>query len=57
LRADLVVLAADPALDARNLAKVAYTIRDGRIIYQHPVEAPSRRAWRARPDELRRLSR
>lgn len=36
LRADLVVLAADPALDARNLAKVAYTIRDGRIIYQHP---------------------
>lgn len=34
LRADLVVLDADPALDARNLAKVAYTIRDGRIIYQ-----------------------
>lgn len=36
LRADLVVLDADPALDARNLAKVAYTIRDGRIIYQRP---------------------
>lgn len=34
LRADLVVLDADPALDPRNLAKVAYTIRDGRIIYQ-----------------------
>jgi imidazolonepropionase-like amidohydrolase len=36
LRADVVVLDADPALDARNLAKVAYTIRDGRIIYQRP---------------------
>ncbi len=34
MRADIVVLDADPALDPRNLAKVAYTIRDGRIIYQ-----------------------
>jgi imidazolonepropionase-like amidohydrolase len=32
--ADLVVLDADPAADVRNLAKVAYTIRAGRIIYQ-----------------------
>jgi imidazolonepropionase-like amidohydrolase len=31
--ADLVVLDADPALDVRNLARVAWTIRDGRIIY------------------------
>ena len=36
LRADIVVLDADPALDPRNLAKVAYTIRDGHIIYQRP---------------------
>lgn len=32
--ADLVVLDADPAQDVRNLAKVAYTIRDGKIIYR-----------------------
>ncbi len=31
--ADLVVLDADPASDVRNFAKVAYTIRGGRIIY------------------------
>jgi len=31
--ADLVVLDADPATDPRNLAKVAYTICAGRIIY------------------------
>jgi imidazolonepropionase-like amidohydrolase len=32
--ADLVVLDKDPAVDVRNLAKVAYTIRGGAIIYQ-----------------------
>jgi imidazolonepropionase-like amidohydrolase len=32
--ADLVVLAADPATDVRNFAKVEYTIRAGRIIYK-----------------------
>ncbi len=32
--ADLVVLDGDPAADVRNLAKVAYTIRAGQIIYQ-----------------------
>lgn len=32
--ADLVILDADPAADVRNLAKVAYTIRAGKIIYQ-----------------------
>ena len=32
--ADLVVLAADPAADLRNFAKVEYTIRAGRIIYK-----------------------
>jgi imidazolonepropionase-like amidohydrolase len=32
--ADLVLLSADPAVDARNFAKVAYTIREGRLIYQ-----------------------
>jgi imidazolonepropionase-like amidohydrolase len=31
--ADLVVLDADPAADVRNFAKVAYTIRNGRVIY------------------------
>ena len=31
--ADLVVLDADPAADVRNFAKVAYTIRGGRVIY------------------------
>ncbi|HEY1483047.1 MAG TPA: amidohydrolase family protein [Candidatus Acidoferrum sp.] len=33
--ADLVVLEADPAADVHNLAKVAYTIRAGQIIYAH----------------------
>lgn len=32
--ADLVLLTADPAQDAKNFASVAYTIRQGRIIYQ-----------------------
>lgn len=32
--ADLVVLDADPAQDVRNFAKVAYTIKAGKIIYQ-----------------------
>jgi imidazolonepropionase-like amidohydrolase len=31
--ADLVILDADPADDVRNFAKVAYTIRNGRVIY------------------------
>ncbi len=31
--ADLVVLEADPSTDVRNLAKVAYTIRGGKVIY------------------------
>jgi imidazolonepropionase-like amidohydrolase len=34
MQADLVVLQADPALDVRNLAKVAYTIRGGKLIYR-----------------------
>jgi imidazolonepropionase-like amidohydrolase len=33
MTADLVVLDADPASDVTNLSKVAYTIREGRIIY------------------------
>lgn len=36
LDADLVVLDGDPVADFRNLAKVAYTIRAGQIIYQRP---------------------
>ncbi|HME32332.1 MAG TPA: amidohydrolase family protein [Terriglobales bacterium] len=32
--ADLVVLAADPATDVRNFAKVEYTIRAGKVIYK-----------------------
>ena len=32
--ADLVVLSADPAADVRNLAKVDYTIRAGKVIYK-----------------------
>jgi imidazolonepropionase-like amidohydrolase len=34
--ADLVVLDGDPIQDVGNLAKVAYTIRAGQIIYQKP---------------------
>ncbi len=34
--ADLVVLDGDPTADVRNLAKVAYTIRAGQVIYQKP---------------------
>ena len=34
--ADVVVLDGDPLGDVKNLAKVAYTIRAGRIIYQKP---------------------
>jgi imidazolonepropionase-like amidohydrolase len=34
--ADLVVLDGDPLADVRNLAKIAYTIRAGRIIYHRP---------------------
>jgi imidazolonepropionase-like amidohydrolase len=34
--ADVVVLEEDPAGDVRNLAKVAYTIREGKVIYQKP---------------------
>jgi imidazolonepropionase-like amidohydrolase len=33
MTADLVVLDADPASDVRNFSKVAYTIREGEIIY------------------------
>ena len=36
LDADLVVLDGDPLVDVHNLAKVAYTIRAGQIIYQKP---------------------
>jgi len=34
--ADLVVLDGDPLADVKNLAKVAYTIRAGNVIYQKP---------------------
>ena len=34
--ADLAVLDGDPIADVRNLAKVAYTIRAGKVIYQKP---------------------
>ena len=34
--ADLVVLDGDPVADVRNLAKVAWTIRAGKVIYQRP---------------------
>jgi imidazolonepropionase-like amidohydrolase len=32
--ADLAVLDGDPIAEVRNLAKVAYTIRAGQVIYQ-----------------------
>jgi imidazolonepropionase-like amidohydrolase len=35
--ADLVVLDGDPSQDARNFAKVRYTIRAGRVIYPVPA--------------------
>ena len=34
--ADIVVLDGDPMADVRNLAKVAYTIRAGQVIYRKP---------------------
>jgi imidazolonepropionase-like amidohydrolase len=34
--ADIAVLDGDPAADVRNLARVAYTIRAGQVIYQKP---------------------
>ena len=34
--ADVAVLDGDPIADVRNLAKVAYTIRAGKVIYQKP---------------------
>jgi len=36
LDADVVVLDGDPLADVTNLAKVAYTIRAGKVIYQKP---------------------
>jgi imidazolonepropionase-like amidohydrolase len=32
--ADFVILDGDPATDVRNFAKVAYTLRDGKVIFQ-----------------------
>jgi imidazolonepropionase-like amidohydrolase len=40
MTADLVVLDADPASDVRNLSKVAYTIRQGEIIYSRYAKLP-----------------
>jgi imidazolonepropionase-like amidohydrolase len=34
--ADITILEGDPLTDVRNLAKVAYTIRAGKVIYQKP---------------------
>ena len=34
--ADVVVLDGDPLADVTNLAKIAYTIRAGKVIYQKP---------------------
>ena len=34
LDADLVILDGDPASDVHNLARVSYTIRAGKILYQ-----------------------
>lgn len=34
--ADIVILDGDPVADVRNLAKIAYTIRAGEVIYQKP---------------------
>jgi len=34
LDADLVILDGDPASDMHNLAKIAYTVRAGKIVYQ-----------------------
>jgi len=32
--ADFVVLDADPAADVKNFAKVRYTVRSGKVIYE-----------------------
>ncbi len=39
--ADLVVLAADPAQEAKAFSKVRYTIRDGKVIYRAASERAS----------------
>jgi imidazolonepropionase-like amidohydrolase len=39
LAADLTVLRSDPAKDITALARVQYTIRDGRIIYRHSARS------------------
>ena len=39
---DLTVLRGDPSADVRAFAAVAYTIRDGRVIYRDPLLKPSR---------------
>ena len=31
---DFVVLDADPAADVKNLARVKYTVRSGKVIYE-----------------------
>jgi imidazolonepropionase-like amidohydrolase len=36
LDADIVILDGDPTADVRNLSKIVYTIRGGRVIYQSP---------------------
>jgi imidazolonepropionase-like amidohydrolase len=46
--ADLVVLDADPATDVRNLSKVAYTIKGGKIIY--PATPPALSAPLPQPE-------
>jgi imidazolonepropionase-like amidohydrolase len=34
MTADLTVLGGDPSVDARAFSRVAYTIRDGRVLYR-----------------------
>jgi imidazolonepropionase-like amidohydrolase len=34
--ADIAILEGDPLADVTNLAKVAYTVRAGKVIYQKP---------------------
>jgi imidazolonepropionase-like amidohydrolase len=38
MQGNLVVLEADPAQDVRNFAKVAYTIRSGKVLYNKTAQ-------------------
>jgi len=43
MKADLVILGADPARDVRAYSKVRFTIRGGQVVYQAEMTSTARR--------------